>query len=284
VDRHGARPGPGRGGLAVSPGAHDDPLERGSREHYDDAAYYDHTYARRASDVAFYRDAARRLGSPVLELGVGSGRVAIPTALDGAEVLGLDLNAAMLARARETARRKGVPRGRLSLRRGDMRRFKLGRTFPLITAPFNALLHLYEPDDIAACFRCVRDHLAPGGRFVFDVHVPSPSELARDPERAYVGRPLKHPTLGVRVRYTERFRYDPIKQVQHITIRFEPEDGSPAQETLLTQRQIFPGELRALLTLGGLRLARRLGSFEGAPLGPDDAVQIIEAVALEPAR
>ncbi len=256
-----------------------DPLERGSREHYDDASYYDHTYARRGEDIAFYREAARRYGSPVLELGVGSGRVAIPTALDGHEVLGLDLNTAMLARGRETARAKGVPRGRLSLRRGDMQRFKLGRTFPLITAPFNALLHLYEPDELAACFRCVRDHLAPGGRFVFDVHVPSPSELARDPERAYVGRPMKHPTLG-RCRYTERFRYDPIKQVQHVTIRFEPLDGSEPLETLLTQRQIFPGELRALLTLGGLRLARRLGTFVGQPLGPDDAVQIIEAVAL----
>lgn len=256
-----------------------DPLERGSREHYDDASYYDHAYARRSADVAFYREAARRLGSPVLEIGAGSGRVAIPTALDGHEVVALDLNAAMLARARETARAKGVPRGKLSLRRGDMRRFKLGRTFPLVTAPFNALLHLYEPDDLAACFRCVREHLAPGGRFVFDVHVPSPAELARDPDRAYVGRPMTHPTLG-RCRYSERFRYDPIKQVQHVTIRFEPLDGAPAVETLLTQRQIFPGELRALLTLGGLRLARRLGSFAGTPLGPDDAVQIIEAVAL----
>ncbi len=256
----------------------DELLQRGTREHYDDPAYYDHTYARRRDDVAFYVAAARRLGSPVLELGAGTGRVTIPTALEGHTVTGLELNAAMLRRARASAKEQGVPAERITWRKADIRSFDLGERFPLVIAPFNALLHLYEPDDFAACFRCVRDHLAPGGRFVFDVHVPSLTELRRDPDRVFVGRPVRHPTLG-RARYAEQFHYDPVKQVQHITIRFEPEDGSPAVETLLTQRQIFPAELRALLALGGLRMARRLGGFDGEAFGPDAGVQIIEAVA-----
>lgn len=259
----------------------DDLLARGAWEHYADAAYYDHAYRDRADDVEFYRGVARRLGGPVLELGVGTGRVAVPVASDGVEVVGVDLNPAMLARARERAKEAGLPRGRLSLRRGDLRDFSLGRRFPLITAPFNALLHLYEPDDFRRCFERVRAHLAPGGRFVFDVRVPQPEELARDPDRPYRARGFVHPTLGKRVRYVEFFRYEPLKQVQYVTIRFEPVDGSPAVETLLSQRQIFPAELRALLALGGLRVARRMGGFDGRPLSPDDVDQVIEAVPVD---
>ncbi len=250
-------------------------LDRGSREHYADPDYYDRTYRSRRDDVEFYRATARRLGGPVLELGVGSGRVAIPLARDGHEVVGLDPSAPMLARARERAREL-APGARLSLREGDMRSFALRRRFALVVAPFNVLMHLYEPDDFARCFACVARHLAPGGRFVFDVRVPQPRELARDPDREYVGRPFTHPTLG-RVRYTERFQYDPLKQVQLVTMRFTPEGRRRAVETVLAHRQVFPAELRALLTLGGLRLARRMGDFTGRPLGPDDDVQIVEA-------
>jgi hypothetical protein len=157
-------------------------LDRGSREHYADPDYYDRTYRARRDDVEFYRATARRLGGPVLELGVGSGRVA--------------------------------------------------------------------------------------------------RELARDPDRAYAGRPFVHPTLG-RVRYTERFQYDAIKQVQLVTMRFEPEGRKRALETVLAHRQVFPAELRALLATGGLRMTRRMGDFSGRPLGPDDDVQILEAAAVE---
>lgn len=255
-------------------------LERGAREHYDDPTYYDYTYRRRREDVAFYRRAARQHGSPVLELGVGSGRVAIPLGLDGHEVMGLDLNPAMLARARARADESELPPGRLTLLEGDARAFSLDRTFPLIIAPFNALLHLYEAEELAACFACVRRHLAPGGRFVFDVRMPSVKELARDPDREYAVGRFVHPTLGVKVRYTEQFRYDALKQVQFVTLRFYPPDGE-VLETLLAQRQIFPNELRGLLRLGGLKLARRMGDFDGLAMSPEADTQIIEAVVAE---
>lgn len=266
------------------PASHnDESLERGSREHYDDAGYYDFTYRRRGDDVAFYKRWVRQYGGPVLELGGGSGRVAIPLVREGAKVTVLDASAAMLERARERAEREltSEERKRLTLVHGDVREFSLGKKFPTITAPFNVLLHLYEPEDFARCFQSVRAHLSAQGRFVFDVRVPSLTELARNPERVYKGRPFKHPTLGHRVEYTEQFRYDPIKQVQHVTIRFAPAKGSPRGtkpfETLLTQRQLFPNELRGLLQLGGLTLAGRWGDFSQRPLGEEDALEIVAA-------
>jgi SAM-dependent methyltransferase len=257
-------------------------MERGAREHYDDAAYYDKRYRRRRDDVDFYCVTARRLGGPVLELGAGSGRVTLALAREGHTVVGIDTSAPMLARAREAA--VDLPRGRLTLREGDMRNFSLRRRFNLVIAPFNVLMHLYEPDEFAACFDCVRRHLAPGGRFVFDVRVPGLRELCLDPTREYVGRPMTHPSLG-RVRYTEQFVYDAVKQVQVVTMRYYAENARartrarPLREVVLSHRQVFPAELRALLKLGGLRLARRAGDFTGRPLGPDDIVQVVEAVA-----
>ncbi len=260
-------------------------LEPGASEHYEDAVYYDHTYRRRVQDVAFYQRWARQLGGPVLELGAGSGRVSVPIARDGAHVVGLDASEAMLASARARSERELDPDGQARVRfaRADMRDFSLGERFNLVIAPFNTLLHLYEPDDFARCFQTVASHLNTGGRFIFDVRVPAPVELARNPDRVYRARPFRHPTLGYKIRYEEQFRYDPIKQVQHVTIRFVPGEGAPkrarVREVLLSQRQIFPNELRALLALGGLELVGRYGDFSGRPLSEHDPQQIVVARA-----
>jgi SAM-dependent methyltransferase len=262
-----------------------DELDPGAIQHYEDAEYYDYTYRRRVEDVGFYRRFARQHGGPVLELGAGSGRVTIPLAEDGATVVGLEASRAMIARAESRREHALEPAARERARfvHGDMRDFSLGERFNLVFAPFNTLLHLYEPDDFARCFHRVREHMAPGGRFVFDVRFPVLTELARDPERVYRARPFKHPTLGYKVQYEEQFRYDPLKQVQHVTIRFKPGEGAPkkakAHEVLLSQRQIFPNELRALMALGGLELAGRYGDFTGRPLHDDDPVQIVVARA-----
>jgi SAM-dependent methyltransferase len=259
-------------------------LLRGAREHYADAVYYDFTYRTRTEDIAYYRRIVQQHGGPVLELGGGSGRVSIALAKAGYDVLVLDASTAMLkqgrARAREELDRR-TGHGTVVFQHADMRSFALGKKFPTIVAPFNTLLHLYEPDDFAACFRNVVQHLTPDGVFVFDVRMPSLRELTRDPDRVYRARGFRHPTLGHRIEYSEQFEYDPVKQVQHVTIRFEPGPGAPPGakpvETLLSQRQIFPNELRALLALGGLRLTARHGDFTGRALHSDDVVQIITA-------
>lgn len=252
-----------------------DLLDRGSREHYDDPSYYDHAYRRRRDDVRFYLQVARRLGGPILELGVGTGRVAIPLCQEGHTVVGVDLSRPMLDRARQRARAYDLPRDRLILREGDICDVRLKKRFPLVIAPFNVLMHLYEPDDVLRCFANVARHLTPDGRFVFDVRMPDLRELSRDPAREYACRPFVHPTLG-KVRYTEQFQYDPVKQVQVVTMRFRPQRGR-VRSTVLAHRQFFPAELRALLMAGGLRLLRRMGDASGRPLGPDDPVQIVEA-------
>jgi len=124
--------------------------------------------------VDWYRGLAKMTGGPVLELGVGTGRVAVPVAKDGHEVVGIDRSAAMLRRADSYARRARVS---LRLVEADMRSFSLDRTFTLITIPFNTFLML-APDDRWACLARCREHLTPHGRLAIDVFQPDPNIIA----------------------------------------------------------------------------------------------------------
>jgi SAM-dependent methyltransferase len=253
-------------------------LEEGTRAHYLDAAYYDQSYRRRTDDLAFYADLAEELGGPVLELGVGTGRVAVAIARRGIDVVGLDRMPSMLAQAgARLARQPVAVRERIELVRGDMRRLALGRRFSLVIAPFNGFMHLYERQDWERTLAGVRDHLTRSGRLAFDILLPDPTELARDPARMYRGRPVRVPN-GPRYRYRESFDYDPVQQVQLVTMVFEREDDpEDCFVTPLTQRQIFPAELEMLLHYNGFSIEERDGDFQGAPLERASESQVVLA-------
>jgi len=225
--------------------------DAGALAHYSDPAYYTKTYGNRRHDVDYYVRLARRSKGPVLEYGVGNGRVALGVARAGVEVFGVDLSRTMLDDLRknlETAPPK--VRERVHLTHGDMRDVRLKRRFPLVIAPFNAVLHLYEREDFEALFARVREHLEADGRFVFDFSVPQPDDLSRDPERWFGAPRIRHPTTGELVRYDERFDYDQFRQLLLVTTRFSPERGKP-WTIPLTHRQIFPREMEALLHYNG---------------------------------
>ena len=128
-------------------------------------------------DVPFYVEEAVRSGGPVLELGVGTGRIAVPIAAAGIRVVGVDLSAGMLEVARERAELAGVE---LDLRQGDMRDPPVDETFPLVICPFRSLLHMETDTDRRLALRAVSHRLAKGhGRFVFDVFTPAPDDIAQ---------------------------------------------------------------------------------------------------------
>ncbi len=240
-------------------------LEAGSAAHYEDPAYYEATYSRRAEDVAFYVDWARRAGGSVLELGCGNGRITLPLARAGVDVTGLDLSRPMLAdlRARLRSEPPDVCR-RVTLVQGDMRRKRLRRAFRTVFCPFNAFLHLYERVDVEQALARVSEHLLPRGRFVLDVSIPEPEELARKPEKPHRVTPFLYPGVG-KVRYAERFDYDKLRQILFVNMEFQPTSGAPPFVTPLTHRQFHPRELEALLHYNGFAIESQLGDFVGPP-------------------
>jgi SAM-dependent methyltransferase len=226
--------------------------DAGATEHYADPLYYTKTYGDRTHDVDYYVKVARRAKGPVLEYGVGNGRVALPIARAGVHITGIDLSRPMLdSFEAQLATAPKQLRSRVTLHHGDMRELALEERFPLVIAPFNCMLHLYERRDMEAFLARVRAHLAPGGRFVFDFSVPHGEDLSRDPEKSYGAPRIRHPTTGELTRYAERFEYDRLRQLLLIRMDFMPEGKSKAWTVPLTHRQYFPREMEALLHYNG---------------------------------
>ena len=251
----------------------------GSAAHYEDGRYYDQAYRRRRHDVRYYVELAAQSGGPVLELGAGTGRVAFAIAREGLDVVGVEAMPPMLARAEERLQR--LPRkvaSHVELRLGSLERLRLRRRFPLVIAPFNVWMHLYTREQIERGFATVRHHLTPNGRFVFDVLLPDPSCMARDPNRRYRGGHVPHPRDGESYRYSEYFQYDPATQVETTIMDFEhPRVASKSFCTPLTQRQFFPAELEALLHYNGFALESLTGDFKGEAITAATESQVVVA-------
>jgi SAM-dependent methyltransferase len=152
-------------------------------------------------DVAFYVAEAQRAGGPVVELGVGTGRIAIPIAQEGIRVIGVDSSREMLAACRRRADEEGVA-GLLDLRLGDLRRPPLEEQVHLAICPFRSYLHLADDGERVDALTAAREALTPGGRLVFDVFEPKPDDIAETH-----GRWLeREPGIYERAHWDERAR------------------------------------------------------------------------------
>jgi SAM-dependent methyltransferase len=149
------------------------------------ATLYDPWSSSVVEDVAFYvdesRKAAGRAGvdgsTPVVELGVGTGRIAVPVASAGISVIGVDRSPGMVDVCRRRAEAAGVS-GRLDLRVGDFRQPPVTERVALVMCPFRAYLHLPDDDgERVDALRAAHDLLVPGGRLAFDVFAPSPDDI-----------------------------------------------------------------------------------------------------------
>jgi SAM-dependent methyltransferase len=240
-----------------------------------DAELYDaYTAASIDGDAEFYVEEARRAGSPVLELGCGTGRILLPMAAAGLDVTGLDRAGSMLAIARrKVAGLEPRVQQRIDLIEGDMRSFSLGRRFSLVAIPFRAFLHLLSVDDQRRALACIRDHLVAGGRLALNVFDPDLSIIgARLGVRAgtlQLQKRFRHPRTGRDVVLWDTFSYDPERQVLTGEFLFEElaDDGSAVSRLYapLTLRWVHRYEMQHLLELAGFRVEALYGDFSRGP-------------------
>lgn len=209
-------------------------------------------------DVAFYVEEALRATGRVLELGVGTGRIAVPVAASGVPVLGIDTSAGMLDIARERAELAGVA-DLVELRQGDMRDPPADGEFGLVAIPFRSLLHMETDGDRRAALRAVRTRLAVEGRLVFDVFTPAADDIA-DTHGRWLER---EPGIWERADWNEETRT--------LILRVRGADG----EAEMSLAWLSVAEWRALLADEGFELEALYGWFDRSPwAGGEDSVWI----------
>lgn len=244
---------------------------------YQDARAYDLLFGGYAQgeDLAFYTRLAREAGGPVLELACGTGRLTIPLAESGVEITGLDLSSPMLALARQKSASRNVA---VTWVEADFRSFALGRTFGLVFIPANSLTNLLDRESLEDCLRCAREHLAPGGRFAFQIYNPSLAVLTRDASQRYPVGQYQHPDSGRTVVVTHTHVYDAATQINHILWHYQME-GEEEQVASLKMRVFYPQELDALLHYNGYELIAKYGDWGEAPFTTASPKQLIVCAA-----
>jgi SAM-dependent methyltransferase len=217
-----------------------------------------------------------RMGHPVLELACGTGRLTIPVAQSGVEIVGLDLTPSMLAHARTKAEAAGV---KIEFVEGDCREFELGRKFSLIFMAFNSMQHLHDYESLARLFRNVRKHLAEDGRFVFDVFNPKIAILARASGERHLEREYQDPDGKGTMAFENSMVYDDSAQVSHIQCYFvrRGPNGEELEERVeqLHLRSFFPQELDLLVRSQGFEIVEKFGNFQRKPFASGDPKQVV---------
>ena len=248
------------------------------------ADYYDESpiVKGRVQDVAFYRNAARDFGDPILELGCGTGRITMALAEAGKRITGLDLSGRMLERAvKKRAALRVEARERVHLVQGDMARFDLGEKFRLVIIPFRPFQHLLEVRQQMDCLECVRKHLAPGGRLILDVFQ-TDAERMHDPVHMREVQLTEYETAdGRHVRISERVAaFHRAEQRNDVEMIFSITHRDGRQERLVFAwplRYFFRYEVEHLLARCGFKVAARYGDFDRSPIRGDSPEMIFVA-------
>jgi SAM-dependent methyltransferase len=190
-----------------------------------------------------------------LELGIGTGRIALPLAARGVRVRGIDLSEAMVARLR------AKPGGEaIDVAIGDFATTTVEETFSLAYVVFNTIMNLTTQDAQVACFRNAARHLAPGGRFVIEVGVP---QLQRLPP----GERFRPFHVG-----SEHVGFDEYELAEQGLVSHHYRIGADRAEAVaMPFRYVWPAELDLMAQLAGMRLEARWGDWDRQPFTSESA-------------
>jgi len=236
------------------------------------ARYYDLSPDTPA-DVPFYRGLIPSPEARVLELGCGTGRVLMSLAKGCGYIHGLVLSEAMVAICRWKLEAAGIAVTKAQVEVTDITNFALGQTFDLIIAPYRVLQNLETDAAVTGLFRCVRQHLTPGGSCILNVFRPNGEaetlrrEWCTEKEKLCWEVAIE----GCRVTcHDRRPRMDSDKMVLYpelIYRRYQGETLVDEAVLRIAMRCYYPDEFVQLIVKQGFRVLQQWGGYEGEPYG-----------------
>ena len=240
------------------------------RDIFSDPDFYDAAYSHRREDVNLIVEWADRVGSPVLELAAGTGRLAIPLLDKGHTYTGLDLSPDYVVQAKKKLKMYGL---QATIIQGDMRNFNLDKPFNFIFIGFNSILHLISDNDIYSCYKCVYEHLTDEGIFLIDCFVPNPEFLYRDENRLYPAMEFDHPNGGKCI-VKEKNQYDTDSQINHIWWYLYRDGCDDPEIYKFYMHIVYPDTMDRLLTEAGFVIRKKLGDYGGSSFDEFSRLQI----------
>ncbi len=232
------------------------------------AAIYDSVYAYVTDDIPFYVEEALSSGGPVLELGCGTARVAIPIARSGIDVVGVDSSPAMLEVARTKVDDARLT-DRLTLVEADMRDFSLSERFSLAIIPFRGFLSLLSVEDQMLTLGNIKRHLAPGGKLAFNIFVPDLNMLVQEGDVAYHFRDVTDAVTGKGQVMWHQSAYDNYNQIIDARVIVDQLDIDGVVERRLYKdfrlRYSHRWEIEHLLTVCGYEVESLFSDFDRSP-------------------
>jgi len=249
-------------------------------DRYDvEASFYDALFDK-VDDIPLYQEYAIKADGPVLECGCGTGRVAIPLARAGANVVGIDINEKMLAIAREKLSMESPEvQLRVKLAKADMRSFTLEERFSLCVIPFSTFLHMLSVEDQEACLSTISKHLLTNGRLIVSVFNPDlsrPQNVVRLDKTKQVGDKL------VMRFYAQSFDFPNQITFGHYIYDFVKSDGSVKRLLVPFKiRYVFYDEMCQLLKRTGYEIECVYGDEKKDPYEPNSPLMVF--IARKPA-
>jgi SAM-dependent methyltransferase len=228
-------------------------------------------------NLPFYVEEMAAADGPVVELGVGNGRITVAAAEAGARVTGVDLSPAMLERCRRRAEAAGVA-DRVRLLEADWRSFELDAPAALAAIPFHSLGHLVTPEARRACLAHVRERLRPGGRLVFDHFVFDPAKARAGNGVLRLRARREDPATGGALLLWAASLYDEASHRIDVHVATDAVDAKGR----VAERRVFelpfswsdPDEIRALLAETGYEVEACYGDYDRTPFGPSSREQV----------
>jgi SAM-dependent methyltransferase len=219
---------------------------------------YDSQYHTLTKDIRFYTKLAQQTGGPVLELGVGTGRIALAILKAGIPLTGIDISTEMLKVAEENLKSFSSI---LSLQNASFSDFELKEKFNLIFGGFNSLHHLNNLEDFEKLLIRVHRHLLPKGIFAFDLINPQ-SHLLEDQTKPILRERFYDEKSSSTCEVWETSRYDPNTQFKTYIWKYRWENGREENQTL-THRFFFPNEIQQLIQNSKFHIFHHMGDFNG---------------------